>query len=111
MLAKTPRQPLRNLLDLPKALSPSAVLSALVAVLVGYSGPLLVLFQAAEKGGLTQPQLSSWIWAVTVGCGLCAILLSLWYRQPVLCAWGSAGAVLMVTGLTHFPLPEAIDSR
>ena len=110
MLAKTPRQPLRNLLDLPRAISPSAALSALVAVLVGYSGPLLVLFQAAEKGGLTQPQLSSWIWAVTVGCGLCAILLSLWYRQPVLCAWGSAGAVLMVTGLTHFPLPEAIGA-
>lgn len=104
------RQPLQNLRDLPRALTPSAVLSALVAVLVGYSGPLLILFQAAEKGGLSDPQLSSWIWAVTIGSGVCAILLSLWYRQPVLCAWGSAGAVLMVTGLSKFSLNEAIGA-
>lgn len=100
----------RNLRDLPRALAPSAILSALVAVLVGYSGPLLVLFQAAEKGHLTDPQLSSWIWAATLGCGTCAIVLSLWYRQPVLSAWSSAGAVLMVTGLAQFSLPEAIGA-
>lgn len=104
------RQPLQNLRDLPRALTPSAVLSALVAVLVGYSGPLLILFQAAEKGGLSDVQLSSWIWAVTIGSGVCAILLSLYYRQPVLCAWGSAGGVLMVTGLTQFSLNEAVGA-
>ena len=68
---------LANLRDLPNAILPSAVFSALVAVLTGYAGPLLVMFQVAEVGKLSQAQLSSTIWAVTIGCGVCAILLSL----------------------------------
>lgn len=101
---------LANLRDLPNAILPSAVFSALVAVLTGYAGPLLVMFQVAEVGKLSQAQLSSTIWAVTIGCGVCAILLSLWYRHPVLCAWPSAGAVLLVTSLATYTFSEAIGA-
>ncbi len=38
---------LRNILDLPRSLALSSVSAALVAVLVGYSGPLLLVVQAA----------------------------------------------------------------
>ena len=101
---------LANLRDLPNAILPSAVFSELVAVLTGYAGPLLVMFQVAEVGKLSQAQLSSTIWAVTIGCGVCAILLSLWYRHPVLCAWPSAGAVLLVTSLATYTFSEAIGA-
>lgn len=104
------RYMLGNVRDLPSAILPSAIFSALVAVLTGYAGPLLVVFQVAEVGKLSADQLSSWIWAITIGCGVCAILLSLWYRHPVLCAWPSAGSVLLVTSLATYTYSEAIGA-
>ncbi|MCW1966562.1 MAG: benzoate/H(+) symporter BenE family transporter [Anaerolineae bacterium] len=104
------RYMLGNIRDLPSAILPSAIFSALVAVLTGYAGPLLVVFQVAEVGKLSAAQLSSWIWAITIGCGVCAILLSLWYRHPVLCAWPSAGSVLLVTSLATYTYSEAIGA-
>ena len=105
---RTPQTFLQNLTDLPGAMAPSAIMAGLIATLVGYSGPLLVLFEAAKAGSLTDAQLGSWILTVTIGTGICAICLSLWYRQPIMCAFSSAGAVLMVTALAQFSYAEAV---
>ncbi len=101
---------LSSFADFPRYVRTSAVLSALLAVLVAYSGPLLITFQAAEAGKLTQSQLSTWIWSATIATGISAIILSAWYRQPVACAFGSAGAVLMVTALKQYSLAEAVGA-
>lgn len=101
---------LRNLRDLPGSLTLSALVSGLVAVLVGYAGPLLIVVQAAENAGLDRAQSSSWIWAVTVGSGVSALLLSLWYRQPILVAWPTAGAALLVSSLAQYQYAEAIGA-
>ncbi len=101
---------IQNLRDLPRSLAFSAIISALVAVLVGYTGPLLIVVQAAENAGLSQAQLSSWIWGITVGSGVSAIIMSLWYRQPMLAAWPTAGAALLVTSLAQYRYPEAIGA-
>lgn len=101
---------LRNLRDLPGSLTLSALVSGLVAVLVGYAGPLLIVVQAAENAGLDRAHLSSWIWAVTVGSGVSALLLSLWHRQPILVAWPTAGAALLVSSLAQYQYAEAIGA-
>jgi benzoate membrane transport protein len=101
---------IRNLRDLPRSLTLSAVVSGLVAVLVGYSGPLLIVIQAAEAAGLDHRQTSSWIWGVTIGCGVSALVLSLWYRHPVLVAWPTASAALLVASLPNYTYAEAIGA-
>ncbi len=101
---------LRNLRDLPRSLALSSVVAGLVAMLVGFSGPILIVVQAAEAAHLTREQSSSWLWAVTVGCGLTALLLSLWYRHPVLIAWPTASAALLVTSLPHYNFSDAIGA-
>lgn len=101
---------LRNILDLPRSLALSSVSAALVAVLVGYSGPLLLVVQASQAAKLTDAQMSSWVWGVTIGSGVGALLLSLWYRQPVLCAWPTASVALLVTSLPQYPLNEAVGA-
>lgn len=101
---------LRNILDLPRSLALSSVSAALVAVLVGYSGPLLLVVQAAQAANLSDAQMSSWVWGVTVGSGVGALLLSLWYRQPVLCAWPTASVALLVTSLPQYPFNQAIGA-
>ncbi len=101
---------LRNLRDLPGSLTLSAAVAALVAVLVGYTGPLLIVVQAAENAGLDRAQLSSWIWAITVGSGASALIMSLRYRQPLLAAWPAAGVALLATTLPQYTYAEAIGA-
>lgn len=101
---------IRSLRDLPGALSLSAITAALVAVLVGFSGPMLLVIQAAENAGLGRAQLSSWIWAITIGSGASALLLSLWHRQPILVAWPAAGIALLVSSLPQYAYAEAIGA-
>lgn len=99
-----------NVRDLPRALAPSAWAAGLVAVLVAYTGPLVLVFQAAEAAGLDRARLASWIWALTVGSGVVSLLLCLWYRQPIVAAWSVAGSALLVTSLGQFRLSEAVGA-
>lgn len=101
---------IRNLRDLPRSLIFPAIVSPLVAVLVGYTGPLLIVVQAAENAGLNGAQLSSWVWAITIGSAVSAMIMSLWYRQPMLAAWPTAGAALLVSSLPQYNYSEAIGA-
>jgi benzoate membrane transport protein len=100
----------RNVADLPRAFSFSSFISGLVAVLVGYAGPLLLVFQASDKAGLDRAHLSSWISAVALGCGFCALTLSLYYRKPILVAWPTAGVALLIASIANYAYPEVIGA-
>ena len=84
------RSPLRDL-------SVSAATAGFVAVLVGFTSSVAIVFQAATSLGATQAQLGSWIWALGLGMGLCTLLPSLWLRQPVMVAWSTPGAAVLAT--------------
>jgi len=101
---------LRNVRDLPTSFALSTWLSGLVVELVAYTGPILIVFQAAQNAGLTEPQLTSWLWAVTVGCGILCIVMSLLYRQPVVSAWSTPGTALLVASLGLYPFPAAVGA-
>ncbi|MEO5686879.1 MAG: benzoate/H(+) symporter BenE family transporter [Burkholderiaceae bacterium] len=89
-----------------KDVSFSALVAGFIAVLVGFTSSVAIVFQAAQGLGATPEQITSWIWALGVGTGVTSIGLSLWYRQPVLTAWSTPGAALLVA--THgVTLPTA----
>lgn len=90
--------------------SVSALVVGLIATLVSYAGPLLIVFQAAKAAHVSDELLSSWIWAISIGSGLTAIVLSLRYRTPVITAWSTPGAVLLVGSLSLYPFPDAIGA-
>ena len=93
-----------------KDLSLSAVVAGFVAVLVGFTSSVVIVFQAAAALGATPAQTSSWIWALGLGMGLTSAGLSLWYRQPVLTAWSTPGAALLVTAGVGVPMAQAIGA-
>jgi len=78
-------------------LSLSAATAGFVAVLVGFTSSVAIVFQAATALGATPAQLSSWMWALGMGMGLCSVLPSLWLRQPVMVAWSTPGAAVLAT--------------
>ena len=90
-------------------LSLSAVIAGFVAVLVGFTSSVVIVFAAAQALGATPAQTTSWIWALGLGMGITSIGLSLWTRQPVLTAWSTPGAAL-IAGSSGFGLGEAVGA-
>ncbi|MGW7489055.1 benzoate/H(+) symporter BenE family transporter [Streptomyces sp. NPDC054786] len=88
----------------------SAVLAGFVAVVVSYSGPLVIVLAAASAGHLDTAQTSSWVWAISIGSGLTCIALSLRTKMPVITAWSTPGAALLVTSLGAYSYAEAIGA-
>ncbi|WP_299200698.1 benzoate/H(+) symporter BenE family transporter [uncultured Amphritea sp.] len=86
----------------------SHVSAGFVAVLVGYTSSAVIIFQAAGAAGASAAEISSWLWALGIGMGLTSIGLSLYFRTPVLTAWSTPGAALLVTALSGVPINEAI---
>jgi benzoate membrane transport protein len=87
-------------------LSLSALVAGFVAVLVGFTSSVAIVFAAAQALGATPAQATSWIWALGLGMGLTSIGLSLAFRQPVLTAWSTPGAALLA-GTAGVSMPEA----
>jgi benzoate membrane transport protein len=90
--------------------SPSAIVAGFIAMLTGYTSSLVLMFQAGQAAGLTNGQISSWIWALSIGMALCCIGLSLRYRAPIMIAWSTPGAALLITSLPGVPYSEAIGA-
>lgn len=88
-------------------LSPSTVSAGLVAVLVGFTSSVALVFQAAQAFGATPEVITSWIWALGLGMGLCTALPSLLLRQPVMIAWSTPGAAVLASAGTGFDLAQA----
>lgn len=93
-------------------LSPSAFAAGFVAVLVGFTSSVALVFQAAQAFHATPEQITSWVWALGLGMGLCSLLPSLILRMPVMVAWSTPGAAVLATaGLAGgFSMGEAIGA-
>ncbi|UWS79258.1 benzoate/H(+) symporter BenE family transporter [Phaeobacter sp. G2] len=81
-----------------------------IAVLVGYTSSVAIIFQAIEAVGATQAQANSWLVALGLGMGLTSLMLSLWFRMPVLTAWSTPGAALLAVGLKDVALDQAVGA-
>jgi len=81
-----------------------------IVVLVGYTSSVAIIFQAIEAVGATQAQANSWLVVLGLGMGLTSLILSLWFRMPILTAWSTPGAALLATGLNGVPLSQAIGA-
>ena len=90
----------------------SAATAGFVTVLVGYTSSVAIVFQAATALGATPAQISSWMWALGLGMGLCTLLPSLWWRKPVMVAWSTPGAAVLATAAVSggFTLPQAVGA-
>lgn len=93
-------------------LSLGAFTAGFVAVLVGFTSSVAIVFQAALAFKATPEQISSWMWALGLGMGLCSLVPSLILRKPVMVAWSTPGAAVLATaGLAGgFSMAEAVGA-
>lgn len=95
-----------------KDLSLSAATAGFVAVLVGFTSSVAIVFQAAQAFGATPAQITSWMWALGLGMGLCSLVPSLVLRMPVMIAWSTPGAAVLATAgaAGGFSMAEAVGT-
>ena len=95
-----------------KDLSWSTFTAGFVAVLVGFTSSIAIVFQAAQAFGASQEMLASWVWAISIGMGLTTAIPSLMIRKPVMVAWSTPGAaVLASAGLAGgFTMGQAVGA-
>lgn len=91
-----------------KDFSLSTVVAGFIAVLVGYTSSAVIVFQAASALGATPAQAGAWLGVICVAMGLLTVTLSAKYKMPVMFAWSTPGAALLITGAAGIPLSDSI---
>ena len=90
--------------------SPSALVAGFIAMLTGHTSGLVLIFQAGQAAGLDSGLITSWIWALSLGMAVCTIGLSLRYRAPIVVAWSTPGAALLISSLPGVQFSDAIGA-
>ncbi|ANQ21230.1 benzoate transporter [Vibrio natriegens] len=80
------------------------------AVLVGYTSSVVIIIQAATSAGATPSQIESWLLALGVTMGLTSIAYSWFYKTPILTAWSTPGAAMLVIASQQYELSVVIGS-
>ena len=88
----------------------AALAAGFVTVLVGFASSAVIVFQAAQALGASEGEIASWMWALGLGMGVTCIALSLRYRMPVVTAWSTPGAAMLIASSTGVPYAEAIGA-
>ena len=91
-----------------KGLQLSHISAGLTAVIVGYTSSVVLVLQAAQAAGANSDQISSWLLVLGLAMAVTSIGFSLYFKVPVLTAWSTPGAALLITSLVDFTLAEAM---
>jgi benzoate membrane transport protein len=90
------------------AFAPGA--AAIVAFLFAASGPVAIILSVGARGGLSESDIASWIFAAFCLNSLISIAFTLAYRQPLVFLWSIPGAVLVGPALGHLGFAEVIGA-
>jgi benzoate membrane transport protein len=95
---------------LKKDWSVSAIAAGFLAVLISYSGPAVIFFQAADVANVSSEMIASWIWGISIGAAVSGIFLSWTLRVPVITAWSAPGTALLVTLFPAITLNQVVGA-
>lgn len=97
-------------LSVPVRLPLASWTSALVAALVGFGGTVALVVRAMQGLGADAGQVGSAVTALCLGIAVAGGLLSIRMRIPVVLAWSTPGAALLVASAGTVAWPVAIGA-
>lgn len=86
------------------------ITAGLVAVIIGFASSIALIYQVVITLGGTPDLVASWILALGLVMGLTSIGLSYYYKVPILIAWSTTGAALLISSAQGFNLNEAVGA-
>jgi benzoate membrane transport protein len=84
--------------------------AGLVSVLVGFTSSAIIVYQAAMTAGANAHEASSWLGVLCLSMGFLGVFLSIKTRVPVMFAWSTAGAALLINSVHGLSINEIIGS-
>lgn len=84
--------------------------AAIVAFLFAASGPVAIILSVGARGGLSESDIASWIFAAFCLNSAISAAFTLAYRQPLIFLWSIPGSVLVGPALGHLSFPEVIGA-
>jgi len=102
--------PLPGLRKIVADFGASYAATAFVAFLFATSGPVVIILSVGARGGLSESDIASWIFAAFCLNSVISIAFTLAYRQPLVFLWSIPGAVLVGPALGHLSFPEVIGA-
>ncbi|HEX6002256.1 MAG TPA: benzoate/H(+) symporter BenE family transporter [Hyphomicrobiaceae bacterium] len=91
-------------------LSATHAVNGLIGFLFAASGPLAIILATGARGGLTEAQIASWVFASLFVNGAMSIGFSLAFRQPLAFFWTIPGTVLIAPALGHLSFAEVVGA-
>jgi benzoate membrane transport protein len=84
--------------------------AAAAAVIVGFASTILVVIEGVKAVGASPAQQASCAAVLCFGMAITSLILALRYKQPIVIAWSTPGAALLVTSHSGVAFPEAIGA-
>jgi benzoate membrane transport protein len=84
--------------------------AALTAIVVGFASTILLIMEAARAVGAGPAEQASWAMALCVGMAVTSLILSWWYRIPIITAWSTPGAALIATSAAGVSYENALGA-
>ncbi|MDP2633343.1 MULTISPECIES: benzoate/H(+) symporter BenE family transporter [unclassified Pseudoalteromonas] len=84
--------------------------AGLVAVIIGFTSSIALIYQVVIVLGGTPDLVASWILMLGLAMGGTSIALSYYYKLPILIAWSTTGAALLITSAQGFSLNQAVGA-
>jgi benzoate membrane transport protein len=88
----------------------SYAVAAVVGFLFAASGPVAIILSVGARGGLSESDIASWIFAAFCINSVISIAFTLVYRQPLVFLWSILGSVLVGPALGHLSFPQVIGA-
>lgn len=88
----------------------TAAANAFIAFLFAASAPVAIILSAGSRGGLSESDIASWIFAAFAINGALTIVMSWAFRQPLAFFWTIPGTVLVGNALQTLTLAEVVGA-
>lgn len=82
--------------------------TGLIAVIIAFTSSVALIYQLVINLGGDVQVLASWLLALGVSMGVLSMGLSYFYKTPILIAWSTPGAALLIANSQGFTLNEAV---
>ena len=86
------------------------ITNGFIGFLFAATGPAAIILAIGSGGGLSHPQLASWIFGAFFVNGVISLLMTWAYRQPVCFFWTIPGTVLVGPALKHLSFAEVVGA-
>jgi len=99
-----------DLPDLLRGFRDIHLVNAVVAFLFAASAPVAIILTAGATGGLSEADISSWLFGCFFINGMISLAFCFAYRQPLVFFWTIPGTVLVGQALNHLSFAQVIGA-